>query len=98
MTTAPSGVNTGPEDGSAIGELTARIVRLLESRLHLAVAIEPSTRLDALGIDSLGTAELLFEMELVLGVIVPEEAFIDVLTVGDVVAVLQSRVEHERGR
>ena len=48
-------------------------------------ALTPAARLEDLGIDSLGTAELLFNIEDIFHIVLPPEA-VPLATLGDVVA------------
>jgi acyl carrier protein len=67
-----------------------RIKSLAASRLNLEVStLTPETRLDSLGVDSLGLLEFLFELEDEFHVKFPQER--DALqTVGDLMHVVQS--------
>ena len=75
------------------------ILPLLKQTLHERYdipleAITPDAHLDALGIDSLGLVELMFELEDRLGIRLPED-FATPTTVSDVVAVVEHFLQRQ---
>jgi acyl carrier protein len=56
--------------------------------------ITDQTRLDDLGIDSLGAITILYELEDKLGIEVPNEVFDSLVTVGDIMIQLERIIAH----
>ena len=66
------------------GDTFARLAAILVRDYKLdPLALTPQSRLDALGIDSLGVAELLFNVEDAFGIALPPEP-VDLPTLADV--------------
>ena len=59
-------------------------------------AISPEVPLDALGVDSLGMMELLFEIEKAFAIVIPNEQ-IELKTVGQVVTYINKLIAEQGG-
>lgn len=68
-----------------------KVAEIIAKAVHCKVEdIRPETKLEALGIDSLKTISLIFELEEAFDIEIPNEAIISIVTVSDILDKLNS--------
>ena len=58
--------------------------------------VAPKSVIADLGIDSLSMMQIVGEMETRLGVLIPDDLLVRLVTVDDLLKVVESRLEHEK--
>jgi acyl carrier protein len=67
-----------------------KVAEVIAKTVHCKVEdVQPETRLDALGIDSLKTVSLIFELEEAFDIEIPNEAITSIVTVRDILDKLE---------
>jgi acyl carrier protein len=67
-----------------------KVAEVIAKTVHCKVEdVQPETRLEALGIDSLKTVSLIFELEEAFDIEIPNEAITSIVTVRDILDKLE---------
>ncbi|MDX2024627.1 MAG: phosphopantetheine-binding protein [Deltaproteobacteria bacterium] len=81
-----------PSRDMIVDKMAQAFAKVTEKQLEASAMVDGTKLRDDLGLDSFAALELLFELEEMLNVRIPQEAAASFVTVGDVVVYVQAQL------